>query len=381
MKNQLKKNVLFILIIVFLSVFTVFGQVQLWVSWEGQDWFEKTIEQWEKENNETVKLVYIPQIEDKLAITLKAGGQMPDICLIKTDNLPLICKYTQPVPAEQLINITDYQFDQKLLNAFFYKAQSHALPFYADMQLMYCSQDIFESVGLNVPENAWDMAQFLKLCKTLKEKEIQPCGWGINSAYIFTGLQEGIGSSVINEKGKIDLMTQENLTLLSNFKQWYDDGFLFDYVNRPNIVKAFSKGKLAMFPQGSYLIRKFLDSGLSFEVRPLPSPWKSVIDPKGFVCFNKDQQTVSLLKHLLGGCETFSAQYIKYPAIQPKQPAQIPYYKVMNDTIKAGMIQPLKDQYVFGYWPGISAALDLILKEDVDIKTALEKAQEFIELR
>ena len=379
MRKSSKLHFLLVLLGLFLSS-ALCGAVEVWVSWEGETLFRELSKEWESETGETVKLVYIPELEEKLTITLKGGGDLPDICLIKTDNLPLILDYAQPVEIAEL-NGLDFEFDEKLAHAFDYQSKKYVTPYYADMQLMYLSTKVFDQLDLDLPDNDWNFEEYLQFMQTINEKGIQPSGWGINSAYLFTGLQEGLGSPVINDDGRIELVTQENILLLNRFKDWYQTGLLFDYVTRPNIVKAFSKGELAMFPQGSFLIKKFKDSGLDFAIKPLPTPWRSVIDPKGFVCFNKQPHTVSLLYKYLQANEVFAKDFIKYPAIKAEQPQEIPYYLQMKKAIQDGMVQPIDDQYVFGYWPAMRTALDLILKEGTDVQESLKKAQEYIDQR
>lgn len=373
-------RVFFLLAVLMFLGSVLFGTVEVWVSWEGESLFRELSQEWESETGEQVKLVYIPELEEKLTITLKGGGDLPDICLIKTDNLPIILDYAQPVEITEIDGL-DYAFEEKLAQAFHYGSKNYVIPYYADMQLMYLSKKVFDQLGINLPENDWTFDEFIEIMEAIDETDVQPSGWGINSAYIFTGLQEGLGSPVINDDGKVDLLTQENITLLKQFKGWYQAGLLFDYVTRPNIVKAFSKGELAMFPQGSFLIQKFLSSKLDFVIRPLPTPWRSVIDPKGFVCFNKQPNTLSLLNKYLEANEVFAKDFIKYPAIKPEQPQEIPYFSQMERAVQNGMVQPIDDQYVFGYWPAMRTALDLILKEGIDVQESLQKAQDYIDQR
>ena len=378
---MLNKSKRFVVCFLFLIISTsLMSMTKVWVSWEGENFFRELCREWESETGERVELVYVPELEEKLTITLKAGGDMPDICLIKTDNLPVILEHVQPVNTSRIDDL-DFNFDPKLVQAFHYQSNDYVFPFYADMQLMYLSTKIFEELGLVLPDNDWTFEEYLQIMQVINETDHQPCGWGINSAYIFTGLQSGMGSPLMDDKGKIHLITKENINLLTNFKKWYDAGLLFDYVNRPNIVKAFSKGELALFPQGSFLIQKFQSSGLDFVIRPLPQPWQSVIDPKGFILFNDSENTVSLLKIFLKATESFARDFIKYPATRPQNPEQIPFYAQMKKTIDNGIMQPIDDQYVFGYWPAMGTALDLILKEGVAVTEALEKAQAYIDQR
>src|SRR6056297_108555 len=325
-------RIVFFMAILTLLASVLLGTVEVWVSWEGETLFREISEEWELENGQEVKLVYIPELEEKLTITLKGGGDLPDICLIKTDNLPMILDYAQPVEAKALDGL-DYLFDEKLMQAFYYQSKNYVIPYYADMQLMYLSKKVFDQLGIKIPETDWSFEEFIEIMKGISESDIQPSGWGINSAYIFTGLQEGLGSPVINENGSVKILTQENISLLNQFKDWYQAGLLFDYVNRPNIVKAFSKNELAMFPQGSFLIRKFLSSKLDFVIRPLPTPWQSVIDPKGFVCFTNESNICSLLNKYLKANERFAKEFIKYPAIKPQKPGEIPYYLQMEKAV------------------------------------------------
>lgn len=190
----------------------LFGTVEVWVSWEGESLFRELSQEWETETGEQVKLIYIPELEEKLTITLKGGGDLPDICLIKTDNLPLILDYAQPIETTELDGL-NYVFDEKLVQAFQYRSKNYVIPYYADMQLMYLSEKIFDQLGINLPDNDWTFDEFIEIMKAIDEMDIQPSGWGINSAYIFTGLQEGLGSPVMNDDGNVNLLTQENISL------------------------------------------------------------------------------------------------------------------------------------------------------------------------
>jgi maltose/maltodextrin transport system substrate-binding protein len=372
----MKKTLAILLAMLFITTI-IFSQKTIWVSWEGEQWFNSVAAELESELNEKIQVVYVPELEQKLSITLKGNGELPDICLVKTDSLPLILKYQTPVSyAEIGIN---QAFNQTLLKSFEIDDTIWAVPFYADMQLMYFSTAVFEKLGLTIPDNAWTMDDFEHLMGQIQGKEVQPTGWGINSAYIFTGLQEGLGTPLYNEAGGINLVTDKNIELVKRFKYWYESGLTYDYVNRPNIVKAFSKKQLAMFPQGSFLIQKFLDKKIGFEVRNLPSPWKSVIDPKGWVLFNNDEPTRKILGRLLEKSEEFASLYIKYPAVPVSDATKIPYYSVFDNTIKSGIVQPIKEDYVFGYWPAMRTALDLILKDNADIEESLKTAQGFID--
>ncbi|MFP4460822.1 MAG: hypothetical protein ACLFQE_01360, partial [Thermotogota bacterium] len=182
----------FLLLVMMLLGSLSFGTVVVWVSWEGEDFFRQLSKEWETETGKQVKLVYIPEIEEKLTITLKGGGDLPDICLIKTDHLPIILDYTQPVKTAELDGL-EYEYDEKLSQAFYYQSNSYVIPYYADMQIMYLSTKVFNQLDLELPENDWDFEEYISIMQSLLKTPVQPCGWGINSAYIFTGLQEGLG--------------------------------------------------------------------------------------------------------------------------------------------------------------------------------------------
>src|SRR6056297_2317420 len=216
MQKKIRKYFIWVCLILMGSM--ALGVTQVWVSWEGESLFTELGTQWESETGEQVQIVYVPDLEEKLTITLKASGNLPDLCLIKNDNLPLILEYTEPVKTSEIEGL-DYDFDERLSRAFIYRSESYVVPFYADMQLMYLSTKIFDRIGLALPDNDWTLEEFLQLMKTINARDIQPSGWGINSAYLFTGLQEGLGSPVIDEKGKINLLTQENMVLLGRYKE------------------------------------------------------------------------------------------------------------------------------------------------------------------
>ena len=372
------KKFLMILLLVSLLSLPVLARITVWVSWEGEDWFKETARGWSSKNDREVQVLYIPNLDEKLSLTLKGDGALPDICLIKNDVLPLILKYEEPVPLSEID--TGLQFKESLEAAFTTEEKTRAVPFYADMQLMYLSNTVFEEAGLALPNQDWDIEEFEALMEKLQREGYQPSGWGINSAYIFTGLQSGLGTPVVKPGGTIDIMTDKNIALFEKMKAWYDSGLIHDYVNRPNIIKAFAKKELAMFPQGSFLIPKLNSKGFDFSVRPMPKPWQSVIDPKGFVLFNDSEAVKSLVKTLVSNAPAFSAKYVKYPAINTEDSVG-EYYSILKKTVEEGVIQPNAESYTFGYWPAVRTALDLILKENITVEDALKRAQSYIENR
>ncbi len=368
------KNFVFVLMLFLIISISVFSTT-FWISWEGEEWFKQKARDFETATGEKVEIVYVSSMEEKLGVTVRGSDNLPDICMIKNDQLPLILnsEMVKLFPDE----LKSFQFNDRLIKAFSDGGKAYSVPLYADIQLMYASRNLLEKLNIKIDETRWDLEYFLELMKQIRSKGVIPSGWALNSAYIFMGMQEGMGTAIYDSEGNINVMTEDNAKLFRTLDNWYKSGYVHDYVQRPDMMKAFLKNNVVFVPQGSFLIQKFEEMDFPVMVLPLPYPWKTVIDPKGICFFSEDKTAREFTAYILEDIEALCAQYIKYPSLIGDYD-EISYFDVLQESFENGFMQPSDASFALGYWPAIRTALDLFFKGELNAEQALEKAQEFI---
>ncbi|MCD6449006.1 MAG: extracellular solute-binding protein [Thermotogaceae bacterium] len=129
----------------FLIVAFSFSAIKVWFSWEGEDLFRSLAEEFEKETGIKVEVSYVRETEKKLMTTARASSKfLPDLVLIKSDNLMSVIDYLQPVSGDYLLRLSD-----KSKEAFTYEGRVYALPFYFDVGgVILYNKDI-----INIPAN------------------------------------------------------------------------------------------------------------------------------------------------------------------------------------------------------------------------------------
>jgi len=369
----MKKYCFLICLILFSTV--LLSKTTFWISWEGEDWFKEKAREFQNITGEQVEIVYVASMDEKLGVTVRGTDNLPDVCLVKSDQLVLVSEISKETPSKLLLN--KYEFDEKLRDTFIMNGKQVSFPFYADVQLMYANRKLLEKLSIDINPEMWNLSYFVDKMKEIRDKGVIPSGWGLNSAYIFMGMQEGLGSEIIDSKGEIKLVTEENKALLEMINNWKKDGYIHDYVQRPDMMKAFLKNRVAMVPQGSFLIQKFNSMNFQVQVLPIPAPWKTVIDPKAFTFFSDNEVAVEFVSFILDDIEEFCSKYIKYPSIKGIYET-IPYFDSLKKSYENGYMQPSETIFSTGYWPAIRTALDLFLKGELTAEEALKKAQDFI---
>ncbi|RKX55018.1 MAG: hypothetical protein DRP30_00730 [Thermotoga sp.] len=371
------RYILILIVISSLFITVGFPKIVLWMSWEGEDWFEKVADSFEKNTGVEVEVVYVPNIWKKLSMSLRGGGDLPDVCLVKNENLESIERYID-LPSLDELGLDKRSFHENILKAFTVDGKVKAVPFYADVQIAYLNVDVFKKLGMNLPNDSWNFEEFVEILKKIKQKDegITPTTMGLFSPYFFFGLQAGIGSGVSSDGVKVD--TEENVKLIELLKKLHDEGLIMNITKkRPIMVKMFIKKELAILPHGSFLIRKFEEKKVNFTIRVLPKPWKGVVDPKGFVVFKNDENVRKFISFLLSNSEDFMDDYRKIPALKNVK-LKNKYMSTLLKAVENGVVQPSSVEFE-EYWDVMGSTLELAITGKMDPMEALKMAQSYIE--
>jgi len=348
----------------------------VWVSWEGEDWYRKVAQEYSKTANVPVEIVQIPSPDQKLRVAMKTPDTLPDLCLIKSDYFPSIEPIVLPIQLERFPQYAD-RFVAIGKETYTSGGELRAVPFYADTQVLYIQTRVFERYGIPIPQNDWDVQDLEALMARLHAQGVIPIGWGFNSPYIFQGLQEGYGRSFLQD-GAIQVFTEENLLLLTRLRAWVVNGWFKDYPQRPGLVRDFSSGKVAMIPQGSFLIPNFIEAEVPFTVVALPYPWKSVIDTKAWVIFKNEELVYPFLSFLFERMQELCAAHMKQSLIAGIPSAER-YHAVFEKALENSLVQPSTPAFSEGYWTAMKACLELSLRGEGELQPLLSTAQAYID--
>jgi ABC-type glycerol-3-phosphate transport system substrate-binding protein len=358
------------------ACFSVCFGITVWVSWEGEDWYHEVATEYTRKTGVPIEIVQLPSLEPKLQVAVKTKDTLPDLCLIKSDYLPVVQPFALPVYSQ---DIPDYfpRFVPIGVDTYTTENTLYAIPFYADVQVMYLQKEVFSKSGVELPDTNWTIDDMETLMKTFSEKGQLAIGWGFNSPYIFQGLQESFGSSFMPD-GHINILTDSNRTLLRRLRTWVVNGWFKDYPQRPGLVKDFSAGKVAMIPQGSFLIPSFDESGLPYAVTTLPFPWKSVIDTKAWVIFSHPDEVYPFIIYMIERMNELCDAFVKQSLITGVA-SELPYASVLETAMQCSMVQPSTQAYASGYWTAMKACLELYLRGQGELEPLLSTAQEYID--
>jgi len=154
------KKVLTLTVVLLVAVLSL-STIKVWFSWEGEDAFKKLAKEFTKETGIKVEVNYVRKTEEKLMTTARSSSKfLPDLVLIKSDNLMSIIDYLQPINGDFLSKLSD-----KSKKAFTYEGKIYALPFYFDIGgVILYNKDI-----VNVPKNA-SFEQLVRIANDAKVK-------------------------------------------------------------------------------------------------------------------------------------------------------------------------------------------------------------------
>lgn len=371
----MKKNRVALLFFTVILIEIHFG-ITVWVSWEGEEWYRSIAQQFSMNTGIPVQIVQLPSLEQKLVVALRTKDSLPDVCLIKSDQFPVVKDAARKIDQENLQPII-----QRLIpvvrDTYSFENVLFALPFYADVQVLFLQKKVFELSNIAFPAQGWTVEDLEVLLKQLHSANVLPMGWGFKSPYIFLGLQEGFGSS-FRQDGSIEIRTPENYAVLAKLRNWAVEGWIKDYPQRPELLRDFSKGAIAMIPQGSYLIASLIQSNLPFHVVSLPEPWKPVIDSKAWVVFNPNEEIFAFIAFVVENMASFCNQYVKIPLVRDVK-ANLPFQNILESALENGFIQPSSNKFSTGYWPAMEAFLELYLTGKGELDPLISTAQHYID--
>lgn len=218
-------------------------------------------------------------INAKLATTLAAGVDVPDGTFIEDVNIPPL--------AEHFTDITDWiQPYTNDIVPFKLRVNTHngrviGVPFDLDPSLLYYREDLLEKAGVD-PESLATYNDLITAAKTIQEKlgadkkpiHIERAVWAIPLQLEMFANQQG--TSLVNEKGELQLDSEPYLRALTWMKNALDSGVgsLQEYFS-PGDIQAIDTDQVAFYPWAIWFVfgpeNLFKESKGKWRAMPLPA--------------------------------------------------------------------------------------------------------------
>lgn len=405
----MKRYIVLILFLMFIFSLYFSKTITIWFDYEGIEQIKEIARNFEKENpGITINIIQQKKISDKLFTTFKGAGDIPDIILIKNDEIGKL------KDANLIDNVDDIkiELENKLISTAFeafaieekniknndFENVKHyyGVPFYFDTQVLFYHDDIFYDYGFPL-ENGHTFEDLLFASYIVNDKsndKIIGLAWGANSPYYFPPFQWAFGKEELIENGRI---------IINNEKTYNAIDFIYSAVNgksvqlieRQGLISGFKSGKIASMFFGTFMIPDFIKSGVKFKILPLPYIEESgnymtpILDYKGFsvVKGRKTNDVIKFLEYILSENAqlAFCKDLYKFPVnnkafnvLKDKDE----YFKVAYESAMRGRTMPTSAYFKSKYWQGVRTMLTLIFnqKEGYDGEI-VEKAQEFMDER
>lgn len=374
--------ILLVVMLVIVPLFSFADIITVWFSWEGQKQFQSVVDDFNTVHpNSHVELVYIPEMIQKLRITLSSGSPLPDVALVRNNDLGILVDAGVIKPAGK-VNTTPSFYKSFLVNGVEY-----AYPYYADVQVVYVNKNLFK--GISFPSLNWRLSDLENIASKLKENGYIGIVFSKNSPYFFNSFNAAFSGGKIPEKDGIVLVnTPGTLKAAELFKSLFDVKKIAVSYKKMALINAFKTGKAGMMLMGSFLIPDFLDSKVNFTILPYPilddgRPIPPVFDSKGFVVFRESREVKDFIDYVTSTekIEKFCRQNYKIPsnvnAIRALE-GENEFFKVMSMSAERSLILPTSKVFKNAYVPAVSTALSLYLNGELSLKEAFSKAQEYI---
>ncbi len=380
----MKRTFVLVGVMLLVTIFSFATTLTVWFSWEGQKDFQSIVNEFNRSHpNIKVNLVYVPNMIQKLRITLSTGEGFPDLALVRNNDIGLL------VDAKAIIPIKNVKTTPSFYKSFLINNVEYAYPYYADVQVVYVNKTLLNDIGMSLPSTDWTLSDLENMASSFKKSGHIGIVFQNNSPYFFNPFNAAFNGGNIPQKDGIPLAnTKGTLKAAQLFNYLFNEKKIAVSYKKMAFINAFKSGRSGMMMMGSFLIPDFLNSKLDFSIVPYPSldngsPIPPVFDSKGFVFFKKSRAAENFIDYITSTKieEEFCKQNYKLPANEKAMLAlkrSDELFKVMSLSAEKALILPTSKVFKEAYGKAISTALSLYLNDKVPLEEAFSKAQEYI---
>lgn len=242
--------------------------------------FMNSISTFETANpNVTVDVTMVPfGNADQLFMTAAQGGQAPDLMRLSSDQLGAIGEVRvdgYPLLEDLRPHLTPQdraQFEERALQAMRYGDALYGVPASQDCLSLIYNKALFDSRGLEYPDESWTEEDLLQAAKSMTYDDVQGLAIPVKTAYWWFPIQEGFGGSLFDENGEPTLNSNGS----SEAMQWMLDlelehGVVATGTQIEGMKNQFISSKAAMIFDGPWNWATYEASRLSIGQTLLPT--------------------------------------------------------------------------------------------------------------
>lgn len=376
------KRFLTFIVLIMISVYAFATvNVTVWFSWEGQKEFESLVNDFNASQSlYHVNFVYIPNMTQKIEISLSAGTQLPDVALVRNDVIGMLANAHVITPISTVETLPAFS------QSFELNGRLYAYPYYADLQVIYINKNIYDKT---IPYD-WTLKKFEEVATYIKDKGYIGISMNSFSSYFFNSFYAAFNGGKIPLKDGIPIVNNVGTKRAFEF---YNDIFNVKKIavsyDKSALIQSFKSGRAGMLMQGSFLIPDFLSSKLNFVILPYPNlddgtPIPPTFDAKGFVVFKDNEAVKAFINYI-----TQTSNEVQFCKSTYKLPANLgainelansnDFFKVMDLSASKALILPTTTIFNEAYSNAITTALQLYLTGQISLDSSLKKAQEYID--
>jgi len=330
--------------------------LDVWIGWEGSRDLKREIERYASMHRLQIRVNHVPDTEAKLRTVVRARADVPDLVMIRSSSVAALtaCGALQRLdylPADGLheVGIDSFRLDGAMW----------ALPFYADVQLLYYNPTL---VPLPLPKRlTTDSLESIAAEILISDgrRSITPMAWNGYSAYWFVPFLYGFGKEqLIDPDGGVTLDDEAFRKALTYVIHLRDVGYL-EIAERDAMLSRFATGDIGIILSGSYSIPLFEELGIPFAVSAYPSveesgrPIRPLLDFKGLAITRRTDAPVlarRLIEYLTGAGvqQRFCLSLTKIPANEAVYRTWVDsseYGEVLAESAAVGTAVPAEAAY------------------------------------
>lgn len=214
----------------------------------------------------------------KLALAF-ASGAPPDVFLLNYRRFGQFAAdgVIDPIQ-EHLGDLSTDDFYEPPINAFTIDGELLCLPQNVSSSVIYVNPALFDEAGVTVPGSDWTWDDMTTIAQDLTAAGVNAVGYGIGVRTIAPFVWSA-GGEMVDDTAAPTAMTLDNDEGRAALQFLFDlQEYGFDATERAaeDPEEAFARGELAMFYDSRRAVPLFRDSGVDFDVVPLPADQESV---------------------------------------------------------------------------------------------------------
>lgn len=235
--------------------------------------------------NVSIEVIYIPRDYHVKLATLMAAGQPPDLFYLSDEYVPqyaelgALLDLTQWIEGDDdpAVDLSDYY--PSIVSNYRWGGGLYGLPWIAQPVVLFCNEELFAEVGVELPDRQWRWVDFVEAGKRLTadlDGDGLPDRWGFvtNGWPPFEMFVWQNGGDTVSADGKhvrlLDAKCVEAAQFYADLIGKYRVAPPLDVVTEQGFSELFRAGKVAMFMGGA---ADELDSvpGLNVSVHEVPT--------------------------------------------------------------------------------------------------------------